>query len=228
MSYPIIALSVEGISDTRFLVPLVRRLVIDIFLAHNESVPQPDIELIDVPKDPDRVLHAALLATHHDILIVHADCDTRSLLETRQQLFEPGKDKVEALRPVSTQPLPELVALLPKHEIEAWILADTEVFLNVLLKESGTSKNKQELKLPAHITEAETMASPKERLKEIVRLSVEHSPRRKRDKLKSVVEQVLYIEIADYVRLTVLEQLESYRIFKEELTDALRKLNYIR
>jgi hypothetical protein len=206
----------------------VRRLVIDIFLAHNEPAPQPYIELVDVPKDSNRVLQAALLATNYDILIVHTDCDTRSLLETRQQLFDPGKDKVEALRTTATQPLPELVPLLPKHEIEAWILADIEVFLNVLLKESTTSKNGQELKLPAHPGEVETMASPKERLKEIVRLSVEHSPRRKRDKLKSNIEHTLYIELADYARLTILEQLESYRTFKEDLTDALKKLNYIR
>jgi hypothetical protein len=228
MSYPAIALSVEGISDARFLIPFITRLVTDIFLEHGESAPLPIINLIEVPKDADRLINAAMLAENNDILVFHADCDNRNLLETREQFFEPGKIRLETLRPTLSQNLPEVVALLPKYEIETWLLADTETFLTLLRQETKSGKTIQELNLPASVRDIESLASPKERLKEAVKLSLENRSKRLRANLQRETESNLYVDLAGNIRFNILEQLESYRAFKDELTEALRKLNFIR
>ncbi len=114
----------------------------------------------------------------------------------------------------------DVIAIIPVQMIEVWMLADIEL----LIKQLGSTKTRQELDLMFPLKSLEKMADPKSKINQIIRMAFKDLPARKR----RVNIGSLYSPLGQQIKLDILEQLPSYLKFKENLTEALIRLNYLR
>src|SRR5437899_533880 len=122
-----IALHVEG-NDGPFLSPLVGRVAQAIIRDANEVFELPPPLVVSRPSgrsQVERVTESAIEASFADVLVIHADADSRSNESALQERICPSilliLDKAEEVRLCK-----EAVPLIPIHSTEAWILADSQ------------------------------------------------------------------------------------------------------
>jgi len=158
---------------------------------------------------------AAQNADGYNILIVHSDADDETDERAFYERIKPGFELVKN----ADEPLcKNLVAVIPIQMTEAWLLADKDTFR----EELGTNKTFQELGLTFSLKHTEKISNPKSKIQDIMRIAFKNSPRRR------VSIGSLYSPLGQKVSLKVLEKLPSYLKFKNNLLEALIKLNFIR
>jgi len=219
----VIGLYAEGVTDIRFLSKVILRVTEQIILNRGSSVvsvlePFP----IEVEKTNDRIQEirqAAAKATGYNILIIHADADDKTDKKAFKERIIPGFDSVQQDK--SGTLCKNLIAIVPVQMTEAWMLADKEV----LKEELGTHKNNQELGLTFPLKQVEKIADPKSKIQEIIKIAFKDLPTRRKRKIQI---GSLYLPLGQQVSLDILEQLPSYLKFKENLTNALIRLDYIK
>jgi hypothetical protein len=162
-------------------------------------------------------LQAAQEACGYDVLIVHSDADHPKPDKARIDRIEPGFQRVLAI--TEEEICRNLVPIIPVQATEAWMLADYKV----LLAEIGTELGTGGLGIPDKANQVESISKPKRRLQEVVRKA--HASRSKRQHNTSI--DFLYQPLGEQVRLERLNEVASYRKFKENLTDTLISLNKI-
>jgi hypothetical protein len=101
---------------------------------------------------------------------------------------------------------------------EAWMLADKEL----LKSEIGTDKSNSDLGIHR---EPETIADPKDTIKNAIRIAKENSTKRKRRKDLNISD--LYQIIGQKLALSKLDGISSYQEFKNNLRDAFKQLNLL-
>ena len=217
------ALYAEGTTDQRFLIPVITHLVQDMGI--NIAI---EAKLISLPATlgvADAILEAARKAAPYDFLVIHKDTDKRSWQATYDQLIQPGLEKIRQTQQIEPKIAlcQHIVALLPQHTIEAWVIADQVTLIDML----ETSKNADELGLPK-LKEVERKANPKEILRAALRISMEDRPQRQRKQANfSEMLGRLYASIGEDVRLEVLRQLDSFQRFEADLTVTLQELGFL-
>ena len=218
MNTVVIGLYTEGETDQRFLLNLIPRILEQIIEERNCSLDIFPLFPIKVPKIGDRAKEIKIAAQNADgynILIVHSDADDETDERAFYERIKPGFDLVKN----SDEPLcKNLVAVIPIQMTEAWLLADKDTFR----EELGTNKTFQELGLTFSLKHTEKISNPKSKIQDIMRIAFKNVPRRK------VSIGSLYSPLGQKVNLKVLEKLPSYLKFKNNLLEALIKLNYIR
>ncbi|TAF68466.1 MAG: DUF4276 family protein, partial [Flavobacterium sp.] len=110
-----------------------------------------------------------------------------------------------------------IVAIVPIQMTESWMLADK----NLLKEEIGIEKTDAELGI--HLN-PEVITNPKSLIENIIRLSKEDLPKRRRNRGLNISD--LYQIIGQKIEISELEKLSSYVKFKDSLIDKLRELNY--
>lgn len=215
-----IGLATEGTTDVRFLESIVKRTFEDIAL--NEC--QQDIDIYIFASEtakqgltfPDYVVKASkegLMTWGIMTLAIHTDADRDTFQERMENKIKPA---LKLLEKQGEECCKLLTPIIPVRMIEAWMLADKELFK----EEIGTSKSDAELGINR---DPESMADPKQTIENAIRIATEHLPKRRRR--LSIAE--LYEIIGDIIDLNALSTLDSYRHFKEAVRTTYQALNYI-
>jgi len=211
----------EGNTDTRFFESVVKRTFIDISFECNKDI---DIELfpIKINKANLSFVEQVLKSSETGLkdfgimtLCVHTDADNPTKDNTYNDKINPAKQHLSSLNENEYCTL--LTPLVPVQMTESWMLADTEL----LKKEIGTTKSNSELGLNK---EPEKITDPKNVIIEAIRISRQELTKRKRRDL-SIDE--LYQSIGAKIELEKLDNLQSFRDFKEEIRKTYRTLNHL-
>ncbi len=208
----------EGTTDQRFLSNIIMRTFENLaFECKNEiEVYEPVIIHKQGTTFVDQVLKACEDSSWLNILCVHTDSDHISDKSVLENKINPTLDKINS----STKNIcKNVVFLIPIQMTEAWMLAD----INLLIEEIGTNKKINELGLPTNINQIESVSDPKEQIINLIRLALSDQKSRK----NSIKISDLYSPISQKISLSDLEKLSSYKKFKDNCIDSLKKIGYI-
>ncbi len=215
----VIALYAEGVTDNRFLPPLIQRTAERILAQYGYDFTDV-LDPIIVPKQQGRrqdcILKAAHFAYGYHILIVHSDADDNTQEPARLERIQPGF----ALVAHSNESVcKHLVPIIPVRMIEAWMLADHSAFRETI----GTDISPQNLGFPARPALVETDANPKQTLNEIIRKAQAGRSQRHRSFDFSTRQESL----ARRIGLDILLTIPSYKTFVLDFKKILAQLNFI-
>ena len=219
MNVLVLGLYAEGRTDERFL-PLVIQRTAELILTQYDRPNIEALEPIILTRHPatnrsESILQAAREAFDYHAVIVHADADNRTHKQTLHELFNPGYILVQQEKePVCRT----LVPIIPIRMVEAWMLADSEALRRVL----RTKASIQMLSLSGKVKQVELDKDPKETIKQVIQKAYPDQPQQ-----WNRIRGELYTDLAPVIRLDLLNQLTAYRQFVNDLTDALKKLNFI-
>jgi hypothetical protein len=216
-----IGLFTEGSTDNRFLESVVKRAFDE---AAFEAVGDFEIYLqpINLSKQglsfAEQVIQAAKKGLEQfgiTILCIHRDADNENDSNVFQNsinpaLYELSKKKDKEYCKVTT-------VIVPVQMMEAWLLADKDLFK----KEIGTSKTDSELGINRS---PETIADPKEIIKEAIRIARQDLTQKRR---KDLVISEIYMPLGQKISIDKLNTLKSYLKFKQSVQSAFKVLNYL-
>jgi Domain of unknown function (DUF4276) len=216
----VLALYGEGNTDDRFLTLIIQRTSRKILAEYRKSnvsvAPVEPIKLFEKKLTrEENILQAAKQASRYQALIVHSDADYSSCKKALKERILPGIHLVQQ----STEAVCEkLLPIIPVRAIEAWMLADYEIFC----EEVRTPLGARELGIPEKAKQVESISKPKLRLNEAVsKVNLQLRPRQRID------VNLLYEPLGNKIRLERLNQLSAYQQFVNDLTETLINLNLI-
>jgi hypothetical protein len=215
----VIALYVEGPTDERFLPPLVRRTAEDLLAGRGIDILDPviiDDEIHALSTLEEQIVRAAQKAKGFYLLIVHQDADA----PTRDQALDERIDP--SLRNIVQHPedcQQHIVPLIPVRMIESWMLVDSEAFCAVL----PGCHAPENLGFPNSPNQVESIPEPKTFLHHSIERGLAHRPRRQRQRFSFSRVQS---RLGESIRLSTLQRVPSYQIFREEFSDVLRELHF--
>ncbi len=219
MNILIIGFTTEGSTDVRFLESIIRRTFEEVAFECKGEILIHDVQHLEVGKDnfTGEVMQAARKAEENGIMVlcVHADADDVTDHTTFLNKIRPAFSVVEETDEALCK---NLVAIVPIYMTEAWMLADKEL----LKEEIGTGKSEEELGL---LREPESVADPKELIKEAIRIAFADDTRRRRNRSLHIAE--LYQPLGQKITLEKLKSLSSYQKFRQGVREAFIKLNYL-
>jgi hypothetical protein len=221
MNMLVLGLYVEGSTDHRFLSSVIERTTQQVLLQHEQIDTDPLIIPIQLTTEQKKdraesILQAARSASGFHILIVHADADSPASSKALVERIEPGLKLVQETQEDVCR---DLVPIIPVQAVEAWMLADHER----LLAEVRTTMHPPMLGIPERAIQVESIAKPKQLLKEVVRKAYASQNSRRRD----TGIDFLYEPIGERISLERLRQLPSYQQFVVDLTETLVILDFI-
>ena len=149
----------EGPSDALYFDVLLPRLIEDIItregVRHSDVPLNPAVRLGNNGRAVGLVAEEACANRNaFQIVFIHADTGGRALeanLETRADSY------CKRMNALCEWPPARCITVTPRHETEAWVLADPFAVLGAL----GYRGNHTQIGLPANATEAERLADPK-------------------------------------------------------------------
>ncbi len=222
MTFVLAGLFTEGSTDVRFLESIVKK-TLDALAVDCKGQIETELKVIQIDKIGlgfvEQVLEASKKGKHEygiTLICLHTDADDA----THQRAFETKIIPAEnALRGKNEQEYCKIaVPIVPVQMTEAWMLADKELLKNEL----GTNKSNSDLGIQR---ESETIADPKDTIKNAIRIAKESSTKRKRRKGLDISE--LYQIIGQKLELSKLEGISSYQEFKKNLRNAFKQLNLL-
>lgn len=217
MTYLSWAALYEGPTDEAYFSIIIPSLI-------EEIVRVRGIRNVTVPQSPSLVLGksdrsiaavADEICSEKDafhILFVHADTGGRALEE---QLENRSAAYLNSAFYLCDFPIERGVIIAPRHETEAWMLADTQAVGDAL----GYRGNLEVLGLPMNAQEAENLTDPKAALQKVV------TKVRGRRGVRNA-EQIIPA-IAQRQKLERLRKSASFRSFEDKLVAALRSLGCV-
>ena len=201
----------EGETDSRYYNALVPRLMTDLVLrsrAQASVIPDgPALKLtrgtvMEVAKEACRARDA------FHLVFIHADAGGRN---TETTLVSRGTAYCEAMHERCDLLPVRCVTVTPRHETEAWMLADPSAVVQSL----GSRAAAEILGLPADATQAERLVDPKSVLLNALQIVTGRRRRRPNDLA------ALYTSIAERQSLTMLRRSASFVEFERRLEEAL-------
>ncbi len=211
----------EGTTDDRFLESIVKRTLDEVAFECVGDI-ETELKIISIEKTGlnfiDQVLKASQTGIEKYgimILCVHTDADEANDLRAFNSKIRPALQALQEKK--DTDFCKILAAIVPVQMIEAWMLADKNLFKT----EIGTSKTDIELGIHRN---PETIANPKDILEEAIRIARQDFTQKRRRDLRLTE---LYLPIGQKLDLPKLEVLESYKKFKDSVRDAFKELNYL-
>lgn len=214
----IIGIVAEGTTDIRFLKSIVQRTFEEIAFECTE-----DIEIFDPIEIPtkregtsigQKAISYAIEGEKNGIMTLcfHVDADDDNDKEAFENRINPAFQSIETS---SENLCKNLVAIVPIQMTESWMLADKDLLKNEL----NTEKSDQELGLHR---KPETIANPKQTIIEAIRIVNKERTKRRRKDLK--IED-LYQSIGQRMATNKLDNLSSYKKFKNAVRESFGKLN---
>ncbi|GAB6010718.1 DUF4276 family protein [Viscerimonas tarda] len=219
MKQLLIGLYTEGPTDIRFLKSVIKRSFEKICYEC-----QGDLEIFDIQEikiNKSSFVEDVINASHKGandfgimILCVHTDADNDSDEGVYRTKINPALIEIESTKENVCK---VIIPVVPVQMIESWMLADRDL----LRKEIGTGKTDNDLGIYKH---PEQYASPKEVIKDAIRIANQEKVRRRRNELNI---SDLYLPIGQSISINMLEQIPSYKKFQDNIREALKKLNYL-
>lgn len=215
----IVGLTTEGSTDARFLESIIQRSFEDVAFDCKGSFEVLPVQYIERSSGEfvEVVAHCARQAYEQGIMVlcVHSDADDVTDKSTFDHKISPAFSAVYHAQ--SDALCKTLVAIVPVQMTEAWMLSD-----KALLKaEIGTNKDDIALGIEKF---PEAYRNPKQCIENAIRIARRELTKRRRKDL-SIVE--LYSLIGRKISLSMLEQLPSYRKFRESIWNIYNNLNYV-
>ena len=209
----------EGTTDTRFLYSVIDRTINELIFRFGDSV---EIYIEELKKDSgksfvEQIIDASInyqKENHINFLLVHSDADYLDDSIVQKNKFNPLYKGVEINSDLFCK---DIVPIIPVYMIEAWMLADFDLFVD----EISTSKSKTELQLNGH---PESFTNPKEKIKKALNIINDERPKKRRKELKI---SDLYQIIGQKIEIEKLKSLKSFEKFYNNLTMTLEKLHFI-
>lgn len=207
----------EGGTDALYLDVLLPRILRD--LIANEGT-----DLVEVPEAPAVRLgqngrsieaiaaEACSFTDAFDVVFIHADTGGRGVernLDSRSQAY------CRAMQEICNWPEDQCVTITPRHETEAWLLADPYAVISAF----GYSGAPEEVGLPLNARVAERLVDPKATLKD----AAERISGRRR---KQAIENT-FPAIGQRQDLNVLRNSQSFADFENRLRSCLLSLRLI-
>jgi hypothetical protein len=213
-----IGYATEGTTDLRFLGNIIQKTFENIALDCQTEIEvyQPESLKKEGATFVEQVTRLVSKYHYFHIICIHADSDSNSIANRMRCNFNPAFREVELLPAPACK---NLVAIIPVHMTEAWMLAD----IDLLKIKMGSTLTNEELGLPAHSNLIESLRNPKRVISEALRIGQETHPRRR----KKLNISNLYSPISQELTLARLNQLPSFRTFVENARIAMAKLNYL-
>ena len=215
MTYVSWAAFYEGATDHAYFDLLIPRVMEDIIMLrgsrHSTIPPAPAVRLQRGPIE--KVAHEACTARDaFHLVFIHADTGGRAL---EADLEERSVRYCEAMHALCSWPSVRCITISPRHETEAWILADPEAVTAAL----GYCGSPASIGLPGNANQAERLGDPKEILASAV--SQVRGRRRPFD------AKQIFAAIAQRQALANLRQAKSFAAFEASLLAALADLGCI-
>lgn len=212
----------EGNTDVRFLESIVRKALEDVAFECQGQI-ETEVKTIEIPKTGLGFVEQVLLASKKGIndygimlLCVHTDSDNETDKRAMESKIIPA---IKSLKEQDeTKYCTILVSVIPVYMTEAWMLADKALLKN----EIGTELSNFDLGI---LSLPENIANPKETIKNAIRIVQGDLTRRKRNRGLDI--SALYQIIGQKLELSQLENLHSYRKFKDSLKSAFKELGFL-
>ena len=216
----IIGFSAEGRTDFRFLKSIIQRSFESVAFECDGQIEVLPVQYIEKVSGEfsEGLKVCAQQAVERGVMVlcVHCDADAKNDADTFRYKIDPAFSLICETDGDSLCKI--LVPIVPVVMTEAWMLSDKEL----LKAEIGTDKSDADLgigKFP------EDYSNPKDCIQKAIKIGRQEMTRRRRKEL-NISE--LYQSIGQQVSLNKLDELPSYRKFKEGIRAALRQLQYLR
>lgn len=214
-----IGLISEGSTDTRFLFSVVERTIEQIIFQFGGAT---EIYIEELKKDMgkpfvNQIIDASIIYQKENfinILLVHNDADDKDDSAVLKNKYFPLLQNIQSNNNIICK---EIVSIIPVYMIEAWMLADTDLFLH----EISSSKNKTELGIGGN---PESLTNPKNKIKEALQIINQQKPKKRR---KDLQINDLYQIIGQKIEIEKLMKLNSFAKFYHQISNSLLKLNFI-
>jgi hypothetical protein len=215
MTYISWAALYEGGTDQAYFELLIPRVMEEIIMlrrtGHSTIPPAPAVRLRR--RAVEKVAQEACTASEaFHIVFIHADTGGRAL---EADLDERSIRYCEAMRALCNWPPLRCITISPRHETEAWILADPHAVTAAL----GYLGPPASIGLPGNANEAGRHGDPKAVLEAAVR--------QVRGRRRSFDVKQIFPAIAQRQSLARLRQARSFAAFEASLQDALADLGCI-
>ena len=215
-----IGLYTEGPTDIRFLKSVVRKTFHEIaFEAPGDF--EFFIEPIFICKTGldfnTQILQASITGFKDmgiSIFCIHKDADDSDDNNVFRNSINPA---LQCLLESDEELCRTVVLAIPVQMIEAWLLADKELFKKAL----GTDKSDIELGINKN---PETFSDPKQIIENAIRIARQNRPQRRRHDF-SISE--IYMPLGDEIGIDKLSRLPSYVKFMKSVREAFISLNYL-
>lgn len=208
----------EGMSDALYLDVLLPRVIRDLIAREGTDL----VEVADVAavklgesdRSVDKVAEeACAFREAYHVVFIHADTGGRAL---ERGLPERADAYCAAFAARCDWPEDRCITITPRHETEAWLLADGRAVTSAL----GYSGDPSEVGLPANARAAERLQDPKQTLDAAMELV---RGRRRRQRLDTI-----FPAIAQRQELVLLRRSASFAQFEERLRRCLQSLRCVR
>ena len=212
-----IAYTTEGNTDERFLGSIIEKTFESLLFESDIEIEiHPPVHVKGEGKPfNEKIKAVATKYNYFHVICVHCDSDDPAIDFVLKHKINPAFKLVDDTENACNN----LVAVIPVQMTEAWMLVDIDLFLG----EINTNKSCDELNLPCKTSQIENIANPKIRIEEALRKAqINLSKRRSKIKIAD-----LYTPISQKLTMARLEQLPSFRAFKENVKSSLIYLNYL-
>lgn len=208
----------EGKSDAFYLDVLIPKILRDVIANSNGG------DIVEVPDQPSAKLgangrdvnsvakEACEFSDAFELLFIHSDKGGRGLQKT---LDARSKAYCEAIEKECGIPHTQCVCITPKHETEAWILADP----NAVLDSVGIVGEPTDFDLPSAPKEAEKLKDPKSAFQNAL------------DKMnvrpRSRASSFLFPAIANRQNLQEVYRMSEIRALRDQVQASLTSLGFV-
>ena len=215
MTYVSWAALYEGESDANYLEIIIRRLMEEIIWERqqrNSEIPEGSVVRLQRQSIDEVAREACDARDAFHLLFIHADTGGRALEMTLEQR---SLNYCKAINELCGWPPVRCIVIAPRHETEAWLLADPDAVTSAL----GYSGSPSSVELPEGPQQAERLTDPKAVLERAI---TNIRGRRRRAKASD-----LYASIAQRQSFAILRQSASFTKFECALLAALRDIGSI-
>jgi len=207
----------EGSSDGLYFDVLLPRVIRDIVARKGTGLVEvPDFPAVRLGAKSRAVQEVAKEACYFreafDVVFIHADTGGRSL---EQGLAERSDGYCESMNRMCSWPSSCCITITPRHETEAWLLADGHAVTGAL----GYTGNPAQIGLPADARVAERLADPKQ----VLRSAIEKvAGRRRAQEINNLFPAVAQRQCLDALRKSA-----SFANFETRLSNCLQALGCV-
>lgn len=209
----------EGTTDNRFLYSVIERSIDKLIFEYGGIT---EIYIDEIKKEKGKRFVQQIIDANIDyhkknfinILLIHNDSDYHNDSKVINEKFNP---LIHEIKLVNDQICKEIIPIIPVHMIEAWMLADIDLFLDLI----SSNKNKLELKLNGN---PESFTDPKDKIKKALQIINQERPKKRR---KDLQINELYQLIGQKLEIDKLLELDSFKKFHNNLIKSLEKLKFI-
>ncbi len=211
MTYVAWAVLYEGDTDAAYFDILIPRLMEELVTSSRKSSTIPLAPAIRFRRSSLENIAEEAYRTKDafHLIFIHADTGGRAL---EQGMYHRGEAYCAAIRARCAWPNDRCIIIAPRHETEAWILADPDAVINTL----GYTGSPASLGLPQNGAAAERLSDPKAILQSAV------TQVRKRRRAFEAAQ--IYPAIAQRQRFSELRNANSFRNFENYVRIALQTL----